>query len=447
MRDYTVQDLLRSVGKYYDQKLLNSSPKNWANIAELARSDIYDQILIRLNDYDLYSAALPMYAQARRDLLAAIRTKRHLIVAYTEVADGTFIDASREQDREHPDRATHHRWAVQSGFVGAANDFYDAVTAVWDEIVRGGFNIVPIRNRGDFTSTVQSFLQDSDRGLLLKLYLPNERLWHKELDRVLALFRDYLVKVAAQAVTLDQQRTEHGTIYSFYSKSGDVAGTGFAQHFSAFSQFLEICATDPARAEELLATSKIQGEELGTLVSRYAREARRLQIDIEYERQRKLLAIQHQMHSELSDVLPAPQLNALTRAITDQSLAQGMAPLLTLPTALTGQQSQQTAQVVNINPQYIAQVHGIVSQQLSGDIRYNEMDDRLIALINEKSVDDAERSSLRSAVDELKDESAPKPGRLTAWQKLKMFVKRIGPSVGKVTLSLLEKYLEAKLGV
>ncbi len=52
---------------------------------------------------------------------------------------------------------------------------------------------------------------------------------------------------------------------------------------------------------------------------------------------------------------------------------------------------------------------------------------------------------LASAVHELADTSAPKPGRLVARQKLKRFLKGVRSKAEDLAFGLLQSYIEGKL--
>lgn len=48
----------------------------------------------------------------------------------------------------------------------------------------------------EVTVLAQEILSRTERGLLFRVYVPNAQLWSNETDRLLQLFRDYLVRVA-----------------------------------------------------------------------------------------------------------------------------------------------------------------------------------------------------------------------------------------------------------
>jgi sorbitol-specific phosphotransferase system component IIBC len=100
---------------------------------------------------------------------------------------------------------------------------------------------------------------------------------------------------------------------------------------------------------------------------------------------------------------------------------------------------------ININPQLVETVNGVVAQEIRGDQYISSEAQQLLALIHEHAGDNAR--DLASAVHELEDKSAPKPGRLNAKQKLKKFLIDAGGKVGDVALGVLQSYIEKQLGL
>jgi hypothetical protein len=75
------------------------------------------------------------------------------------------------------------------------------------------------------------------------------------------------------------------------------------------------------------------------------------------------------------------------------------------------------------NPQFIAKAEGIIAATVLGDIAYNERDTQVLELIRTQS-QGLEQMELRSALDEVKDQSAPAEERKSAWHKLQGFLRR-----------------------
>jgi hypothetical protein len=100
---------------------------------------------------------------------------------------------------------------------------------------------------------------------------------------------------------------------------------------------------------------------------------------------------------------------------------------------------------VNLNPQIIHDVSGIVAREIRGHINIGPSGEELLALIEKYA---PERSvELASAVHEISDPSVPRAERLTAANKVKAFLYKLAPDAGKVALNVLQAYIERKLGL
>src|SRR6185437_2916392 len=80
--------------------------------------------------------------------------------------------------------------------------------------------LVPYRANADVTVMSVQFLEEALQNLLFRVYVPTGRLWANEVDRLLNLFRDYLLSTGRTGVRLDQSRTDHGVSYEFHATEG-----------------------------------------------------------------------------------------------------------------------------------------------------------------------------------------------------------------------------------
>lgn len=100
---------------------------------------------------------------------------------------------------------------------------------------------------------------------------------------------------------------------------------------------------------------------------------------------------------------------------------------------------------VNLNPQIISTVNGLVAHEISGNVNLSENDQKLLTLIRDHGGSRA--VELTSAVHELSDPGIPNPTRLSGAQKLKAFLYAIGPKLGGVAANVLQEYIEHKIGL
>lgn len=61
----------------------------------------------------------------------------------------------------------------------------------------------------------------------------------------------------------------------------------------AYDKLIDMCVSDPPKAEEIINKISINDAEKIRLFQKYTKEARRLLIDIKHERESKMLGIKH----------------------------------------------------------------------------------------------------------------------------------------------------------
>ena len=236
-----------------------------------------------------------------------------------------------------------------------------------------------------------------------------------------------------------------------YEFHGDEVSppNSLASDFSDFSQFLDLCISLPSEAEALLREKNVNPKEIEGILARYSKEARRLQVDLKQDRERKILGIRHRLESELAETLPESidwdQINALIAAALPAPMKMGLTYLLEgdphrMTKILTAGPS-----TININPQIINTVQGVVAHEILGNVTLSNEDEKLLKLIKEHAGEDS--AELTSAVYQLSDQGVPKTTRLISAQRLKAFLWSVGKKIEDVAAHLLQSYIERKLGL
>jgi hypothetical protein len=438
-----IRSTLKATGQRYVIKRLESSPHNWATIVSL-----FDGLDIRCcavkltgNVYEYF--LLDEYQQMAEVLLRQIARLPHAIFVHQELFSGNLEEAD---DEEADDGYFEY---VRSSLHQPNEITRNAVNQL---LVDYGLNVLPYKTNAELTLLASTFITESQEGLLFRIYVPSGRLWANETDRLIQLFRDYLTRIAKTSVRLDQQRTAHGIVYEFFdaeeTRAGPVSEESLALQFQEFSRFLDLAVSDPERAESILLAKKIDPREVVPILTRYAKEARRLQVDLKHEREQKVLAIQQRLESELVDCLPpsadwdtvsklvntaVPQLDGI-KSITSYDES---------PRQLAGEIGSPIT--VNFQPQIIQAINAVVAQEIDGDIHLTDIDKQLLELISQHAAEDA--TELKSAVHELADTSAPKSHRLMAKQRLKAFLFKLGSVATDVGSGLFLSYLEKRYGL
>lgn len=441
-----IKSTLKASGRQYKIKRLESSPENWKSIVSY-----FDQYEIRCaviklsgTTYDFF--VNPDYSGARDAILEYLAKVRHAIFVYEKLLLGySFKDIPQEDANEKEPEFDVY------------NDFYYPTDEVRNEVNNllssKGLNILPYSNNAELTVMASAYITDSEDGLLFRIYAPTGRMWANETERLIHLFQDYLSRVEKLPVRFDQHRTDRGIVYEFFNatvndNTAQIKEESLTTQFQDFSQLLDLSMTNPSRAEEILKLKHIEAREAVPILTRYAKEAKRLQIDLKQEREQKILSIRHRLESELLDSLPQHIMLETISQLVDSAIP----PPSSVSSALIGNHTplqlnatSGSTITVNLQPQYVQAVNSIIAQEIEGDVYLTDNDRRLIELIREYAPD--REPELTSAVRELADNSAPKPGRLIAKQKLKAFLSQAGSIAREVGINLLQSYIEKQMGL
>jgi hypothetical protein len=415
---------LRTSGRQYKSKYLESQAKNWQSILKYFDKYTIEGVLVKLSPHAISLMVSNEYSGIRESLFQKIGSVPNIVFVYEDILSGHFEDGQWHRPSE------------------------ESRNAVLEMLAEHNVHIMPYRRNAEVTIMAESFLSETEQHLIFRLYVPSGRIWSNESDKLLHLFREYLARVTHIKVRLDQYRTDKGVIYEIHSE--EIANsTNIGNEFSEFTQFMDLCASDMEAAEQMLKSKDVDQREVVSILSRYSKEAKRLSVDLKHEREQKVLSIKQRLESELVDSIPGgtnwgaieslvnlvvPQLSGVLGAISvDQESMRLPSP------------SSMTSVTINLNPQIVETVNGVVAQEISGDQHIGPEAQQLLELIKLYAGKDARE--LASSVHELEDTSAPKPGRLTAKQKLTKFLIDVGSKAGDVAAGVLQTYIEKQLGL
>ncbi len=233
-----------------------------------------------------------------------------------------------------------------------------------------------------------------------------------------------------------------------FAGAADVTPDRVAEQFETFSQVMDLCVRDPSGAEERLVQLGADKRIAEEVVDRYSKQMRRIAIDVRQERERATMRIRHRLEDELSELVPAAELQEL------QTVVSLMVPEDRPATAALGEALPQArpfpqSLTVNIKPQIIGRVEGIVAQELSGTVNLSPGAIEMLRLIESDGGEHA--AELKAAVYELEDKTSSRDGKLSATSRLKAFayaaLKKGGEKLVDSGGELLLGYLKAKLGI
>lgn len=448
----SIETTLKSNGYYYIRKHLNSSVQNWNSIYDImdSNSENIKLIQMKLTEYIIFLLCLPQYAEIRKMIETELLEKPHQIFIYNENLFKKFSCVTNTRSnkfvtwqdiRSYFDflnvTSALDSWCKLHNYPRTPEQAYYDMSGVVETMVKNGFNIVPYKKLIDIDTSGQSFIENTINGLVLRVYVPNERLWSRELDRMMTLFRDYVSEVSNKSVQLFQNRTGSGVTTSLYSSDRRITPDEMRKQFDEFAIFLDLCDKDMNQAINLLNRFDVPKEKALKIVSRYTKEAKRLMLDLNQEKESRLLAIRHALENQLNEAQFLPEVvNTVEKLLPDVSSPSAL--LRNTGITTLGDSNRIT---VTFNQQIIDMVDGIVIQNLEGTFNYSANDIELRKLIDQYSKSQAEQTELRSSLDELRDQEVPKDQRIGAWQKLSCFLSRMTSKVGDVGITLLTSYI------
>ena len=420
---------LRTSGRQYKTKLLESSAKNWESIIRLFDDFSIEGVLCKLSPRAISLLCLTEYEEVGSNLFAKISSVPNILFIYEDMMACDLENVYWPFSYERPSN--------------------ESIKATIKKLIAQNANLMPYKRNAEITIMAETFLEETEQHLIFRIYVPAGRIWSNETDKLLQLFREYLTKVANIQVRLDQFRTDKGIIYEIHSEEMSDS-TNIVTEFSEFTQFMDLCTTDTNAAENMLKNKDVNPKEVISILSRYSKEAKRLSVDLKHEREQKVLSIRQRLESELVDTIPGgtdwsaieslinlgvPRLSGVYGAISvDQESTKCLPPI-----------DNHGRITINVNPQIIETVNGLVGQEICGDQYIGPEAHQILELI--KQYGGKNSQVLASSVHELEDSSAPKPGRLNAKQKLKKFLIGVGSKAGDVAINVLQRYIENKLSL
>jgi len=425
---------LKASGVYYMQKKLESNAANWQEIRELVDDKSLKGVVAKLTGANFPVMLRPSHADVAAQLMASLGGVPHVMFVHETILTGKEITPSDDGEDE-------------------GDFYYYSFDEVPDEIRRevlsfleaNEINVVPYRTNAELSVLAASFIEDHEKNLLFRIYVPAGRIYAAEADKLLSMFREWLIQVKRQRVRQDGYTTGSGHVYELFGDD-ELTSSALSAQFSDFSRFLDLCVDDPAEASRALTQMGVDTPTADDVVRRYSKETKRLHLDLRHARESRLVSIKHRLESELVDGLDSndPQWREIDRAVQQLVPAQtGLTSALN-PAAGLLPAGSNPAQIV-INQQYVGVVQGTVTQGVQGTVNLGCEAQELLELIQRFGGD--EGAALESAMHELEDEDARAPDRLVARQRIKGFLFKLGDKAEEATLNVLQRYIETKLGV
>lgn len=422
---------LKISGTKYKKKRLDSSLANWETIFPLVDDTENIGIIAKISNQTIAVMFSDVYAKATERLLQSAGRKKHVFFVH----DSFYKSETDWLDEAQPDDITD--WYKTFGSV--SNDARNAAIAAFD---RNGIDIRSYSSLAAFSIEAVEFIDDIRSNLIFRMYVSDKRMWSGEIRKIISLFQDYLSKVCGTPVKQQEFSTPSGSVFEL-STEDDVFLSSVPARFNEFTEFMDASADDVQRATQMLVDRKMSKSDAEIIVLRFAKEARRLHVDLRHERERKVLDVRHRLESELTDVVKNESewddINNLIEetmpgiySISGVMGSIGIAP----PKPVTN---------VLINPQFIQTVNGVVSQAITGNQNFGLGGDQVAKLIEQFG--GARSSALISDLQELEDSGSKLERRTSAKSRILAFLSKLGDKVADGAIATAQAYVQAKLGL
>lgn len=427
-------DKAKATGIKARRKVLYSRPENWETILPILADPMIMGAVVKLTPSTYGRMADPHYRELTRKLFKALGAVPNAVFVHQSILAG--------QDTRLPDLFGEdedaENWRSQT-FRLPDDEVRAFVANLMEE---NEINLIPYETNAELPVLASAFIDDNEKNLLFRLYVPSGRLYAAEADKLLSLFQDWLSSVGKHGVRQDGYKTAAGQVYEFFGDES-LQRADMPRAFDVFSRFLTACVEDPAEATATLSGAGLNRGAAEAMVARYGKELRRLQLDIRQERESRLLAIRHGLEAELLDTganvsLPWNQINEMI-----DSLVPNIGDLEPMRLLAPPPGTLSPPMTLNISQNIVNAVHGTVVQSVYGTANLGASAKELLDLISRFG--EADAAELESAVYEIEDSDARPADRLGARQKLKAFLFKLGGQAEDVALHLLERYLETKI--
>jgi hypothetical protein len=332
---------LEASGVAYRKKLLVSGPTNWGTIIEILRDPNLKAVVTKLTGRVYPLILREDYRAYAEPLLEALAAQPNVLFVHESLLTGESL--TREElaqrypfvdDDDVEDGIDVRELYYRDFFDPPEGEVRERVSELLD---RYGLTPIPYRTNAELATLADAFIEDNERHLLFRVYVPVGRLYAAEADKLLSLFRDWLGQVGKYSVREDGYRTPMGQVYEFFSDDS-LPQAELSRAFDDFSQFLNLCVEDPGQAASLLRDSGMDQALGAQLVARYGKEIRRLKVDLRHAFEARILSVQHALESELLDegiVAEPAQIHAVVRDMLPASLTLDpravLTPMSTIP--------------------------------------------------------------------------------------------------------------------
>jgi hypothetical protein len=291
-------DRLKAARIPFKRKSLNSSQNNWYNISSILQHPELKGAVVKLSGRVYRLISDPAYQDAARKFFAALGSVPHITFVHEAILRPNDWATRKDSQEEDMSLFGDSRSDYELAFAPPTAE----QCAVVDQFLNEHqINVVVYRTNAELSVLATAFIDDNEKNLLFRLYVPSGRLYAAEADKLLTLFREWLAKLGRHGVRHDGYRTAAGQVYEFFGTES-LNSQELSREFDEFSGFLDLCINDTEAATLTLTGLGLDRRSATDLVSRYGKEVRRLQLDLRQERESRILGIRHSLESEFLDM-------------------------------------------------------------------------------------------------------------------------------------------------
>lgn len=456
---------LRVGGLTYVRKLLYSNPSNWTKIIEILADPGLKYVLAAITSSDYDRMCRQEYDTVTTDLFKALAAVPHIVLVHeavyfsepaepaeAEEAASLGVDSFTAAAQDAPAGRLEERYGTNDLFMDPVDFFGPMDDGVRRKVNAAldshQINVLPYRTNVERSTLAASFIDDNERGLLFRIYVPSGRLYAGEADTLLRLFRDWITKTGRNSIRQDGYQTPAGQVFEFFGSRRQDQGE-LSQQFKDFSAFLDACVDDPSVAVSSLEATGMSNQLANQMVSRCSTQSKRLQLDLRHTREERVMLIKHELESELlesMETVPTGSLETLVESMVPMpgdgigSLLRGgsVAPSSAVDGANTFN--------VNVSQQFIQNASGVIANNIDGRSGLGPEALQLLEMVKTYS-HHAGDDDYVAAIHEMEDDDARPEDRITARQKLKRFLGRVGTDATGLAMASLQKYVEMRVGI
>jgi anti-anti-sigma factor len=431
-----IANKVKATGLMIRRKAFYSQPRDWQRITPLLQDPRAIAIIAKLTRPNYRMIASAEYSSVTNQLFEALGTAQHVVFVQESIILPKKGKKFGSLEYSAPDVAGTE-WVSPSSSPSAA-DIY----AVAQLFRRHNINVVPFETQQELASLAVSFLEEIESNLLFRVYMPSGRLYASEAGKLISLFQEWLSSVGGRRIRQDGYKTAAGQVFEFFGDGSVQPGEIYSQ-FGIFAEFLADCKDRSISAASSLMKAGLGRTAAESMVMRYSKEVKRLELDVRQELEVKMLAIRHSLELELAELggefeLPWPEIDRLVESIVPK-----VTSLLSIVPTVSSAREPLHPVTVNLNHQVINGIHGTVIQNVEGTVHLGPSVKDVIDIIRQYG--DSRAAELETAIYELEDPDARPSVRLRARQKLKAFLFQLGDKVEQVGFAVLESYLQSKI--